>query len=170
VVTSSQAVFNTSCVHFGQCGYLVPVLADAPALAVQAADWAHAQGLWEGVGPVLLVGGYYTANADMMPMLQVIDVQPAAADAGGAAASAASAPSLGDAVGSPFNSRKGLPDDDDGDTEYAQFADGPLVARQLSERLSTRRRSTPGSGRPSLGEAPADTPPRSLTREFSKAA
>lgn len=41
VVTDNPQVYNASTIHFGQYGYLVPVLSNAATLAVQAADWAN---------------------------------------------------------------------------------------------------------------------------------
>jgi hypothetical protein len=163
VITNSRAVWHASCVRFGQAGLLVDVLADAPALAVQAADWANQAGLWGGVGPLLLVSGYYEANADMMPTLQVINVHPppaepadkdlnAAADVAAAAAAAAATPAARQA-----------PEEE----EHALFADGPDLARQMSDRMSSRsgrRGSQPQTGGAGAGEAR-----KPLLRQFSKA-
>lgn len=128
----------------------------------------------------MVVSGHYEANADMMPTLKVIDVQPtdqdtaaaavAAVAATGAAAAtqppAAAAPlteelSLGPVPHASLGTSTQLDDTavaagDGGDV----FGETPDLARRLSNRIGSR------GGRASLT---GDGPSRKLVRQFSKA-
>lgn len=97
------------------------------------------QGLWDGVGAVLVVAGHYEANSDMQPTLRVISVTPDAAAAGDGGVAGALEEELAGQLGAWG--------------EAADAAAGPAAVRELSRALSMR---------PS-GPAPG------LRREFSKA-
>ncbi|KAF8059377.1 hypothetical protein HT031_005182 [Scenedesmus sp. PABB004] len=179
VVTDSDVVLREAGVHFGQHGFAVPVLDDAPSLALQAMDWAHEQGLWGGVGAVLLVAGHYEANADMMPNLRVLQARrgrsagaqaqapvtdaaragtAAAAEAPAAAASPVAAPAAAAEPGAPAPAPVAAAAAELEVDGLDEVEVSPELLRTLSRRMSLRRSSMPTPG----GPGP-------LRRQFSKA-
>lgn len=115
------------------------------------------QGLWAGVGALVLVSGHYEANADMMPTLQVVDVTPeAAAESAVASAAAAAAatvpPSTPPPPPSPAAAAAGVspmppppPRRSEAGVDGAGVEGSRDLGKQLSVRLSLRRSSMGGT-------------------------